>query len=679
MIGNVSPISGNFFKKLDTTYKCIVVGDNMDTWNCKNVISYKERGNGEELSRLYSTYNFETVIYFSNTIEGCKTPYNELEKLDATLKICIEHNIHNFIYITAYNAGDCGNILMQACESLCQSYSKEEDFCVTILKVPYLYSTMYAKNQLSDWIGQAKREKKITFDRSPDSMIDFLCDKDLAELIKRRLDTKQHSSYQVISLSGNNKITVEELVKQISRQIPDTVGIYEEKQMNLVIDEDQKVFEQFTWKPSHTLKRELSTVIDVVKNKKEAAEVETKKKTSKVRSKVKMCVELVLMFVGVLLLNHWTEDNILISFLDFRFLYVVSMGMIYGLNAGVIAAFLSCGDYIIENTQVTHWQVMFYNVQNWLPFASYILIGTVSGYLKDKHENEVSFVKKEQEILEDKYIFLNEQYLTILENKDRFNSQIIGYQDSFGKLYSVVKKLDSTLTNEVFFEAINVIEDMLDNHSVAIYSINGESDYARLNVCSKSIYHELGKSLALSDYPEMVEKLKNNKAFVNTTCLAEYPVYATPIYKGNELLGMILLMNADDSQMNMEFSNKLRILSDLIKDSLIRAMEYENYSDQVIEGTQIVKEEIFNEILSVNEQMREKEYLNYALLRLHHAEMSMEQLANVVAGLVRSSDVLGIGRDRALHLLLSQTGRQDLAIISERLKKYNIQFDVVKA
>ena len=153
-----------------------------------------------------------------------------------------------------------------------------------------------------------------------------------------------------------------------------------------------------------------------------------------------------------------------------------------------------------SNAAHTPWQLVLYNIQNWLPFACYFLLGAICGYTRDKHDDAIVYAKEEYEILEDKYVFLNDLYLNVLKSKEAFNSQIIGYKDSFGKIYSVVKKLDSKLPEEVFYEAVNVLEEILKNYFVAIYSVDKSKIFARQNVCSRNCLEILPKSINLIDY-----------------------------------------------------------------------------------------------------------------------------------------------------------------------------------
>ena len=128
-------------------------------------------------------------------------------------------------------------------------------------------------------------------------------------------------------------------------------------------------------------------------------------------------------------------------------------------------------------------------------------------------------------------------------------------------MYSVAKKLNTTLPEKVFFEAIDTMEEILGNSYAAVYSVTPGSAYARLYVCSKRCTGKATRSLKITDYPEVYEALKNKVTFINRQAKEGYPAYASPICRDGELVGMILILEADYSQMNMEFYNKLRIFS----------------------------------------------------------------------------------------------------------------------
>ena len=140
---------------------------------------------------------------------------------------------------------------------------------------------------------------------------------------------------------------------------------------------------------------------------------------------------------------------------------------------------------------------------------------------------------------------------------------------------------------------------------------------------------------------------------------------------------MILLQRVDSSQLSMAFANKFRIIASLIQDSLVRAIKFSTYEDQYLPQTQILCPAAFKRLLAVKRTLRNREYMDFILLRLQTAAFSLEQISNTVGSLVRSNDSLGQDEEGKLYLLLNQTRREDLPIVGRRLQEHGIQYEVV--
>ena len=689
--GNLSLISKALFDRVGKEHRCVVFceKDKIDIKG-KNIVSYSRKVTEEDFARVFTAFNFETVLYFSQALDGAKKVFDELEMLEQALYQCRKNKVEHFIYVTGNTLLDCEMtdeqkssyfILKDACEALCKSFAQNYGIHVQILQVPYLYQMEGKDCQLSRWCTEALEAGKIQFPEPKTFCTDFLCDEDLGELLGRMLDEPNEEEFSIINLSGKNDCTFEELGEIFRATNPELLVEYKGQSdcVPRYIDEGY-ARREYGWYPEHVIKNDIKDLLTVMCIEKRQHRVLGRRRIQhqKIQEKIRVMLEVLLSFFIAELLNRCTRNNIMVNFIDFRLVYVVMMGLINGLYAGVFSALLSCAGYVVEKGAYMQWQVIFYNVQNWLPFACYFLLGSVSGYTTDKHEDEVQYSKEEYDILEDKYVFLNSLYANVLERKESFNNQIIGYKDSFGKMYSVVKKLDRTLPEQVNYEAVNVLEEVLSNQYVAIYSIDSKSDFARLSVCSRNCNSELGKSLKITDYPLLLKSLKENATFINRDALEGYPAYATPVFRGKELVGMILLTHADYTQMNMEFSNKFRIMSDLIRDSLIRAREYDERNETTLEDTRILAADKFREILSVKQQMRQKQYLDYILLKVRREGQNLKELSDRIVGMVRNNDVLGLKEDGELYLLLSQTRRKDFDIVEQRMRKRQISFELVE-
>ena len=688
--GNTMAVSEEFYKHVGEEYRMVILKNDFvkEKQRKKNLLYFKNSCE-EDTERIFRTFDFEAVVFFSQVLDGEKKIFDELEKLEYILYLCRKKKVKSFIYITGNRgAGDKEDgeasrvILLNACEQLCRKAADNDGINVQLIRVPYLYHCTVKTSHVGRWLFAALSKRRVELPGYQETMTDFVREDDLAELIGRMLDDMWDEPYLDTRISGKNKLTFGQLA-DIFRSIAASDGgglevVYTGKdECTPTYQEDVWARKEYGWVPKGNVEADL----------REAAGRYIKEREKKHRGffhrlysnrLVRITTEQIALFAAAEALNYATRGNVMFNFLDFRLVYIAIMACINGFAAGAVAALISCAGYVASNASAVSWQVIFFNIENWFPFACYMLLGCVLGYTTDKAQDEIKSKTKELELFEEKYEFLHGLYMEVSEGKERFNNQIIGYRDSFGKMYSVAKKLNTTLPEKVFYEAVDIMEEILDNSYVAVYSVTPRSAYARLYVCSKRCVGRAEKSLKMTDYPEVYETLKNNVTFVNKEAKAGYPAYAAPICRNGELVGMILIMEADYRQMNMEFFNKLRIMSDMIQDSLVRAMEFYELNDNVMEDTRILEPDSFEKVLGVKRQMRKKQYLDYVILKIDSDGRNLREQNERLSRLVRENDVLGMRRDGNLYLLLTQTGVKDVKTVADRLKKNNIVFEEVR-
>lgn len=688
--GNLGPLSNSFFQSMTGDLRKVVCGKNIGRdWEGKNLTPYDFAPGTEEFRNIFKTFNFDACVYISKALNGVPKVFDELEGLEHSLSHSKENQVKNFIYITTNdyienkeikNTFNNRFILLQACEQLCQSYARDSNMNVTVIRLPYLYNTEHFETKLGQWIQDGIRKNEICLPGSMETVVDFLSEEDLSILISRILDEPGHG-YTTMNLTGDSRTTFAEIVQRLQKHKESIRVTYQSMPEAIPqMIKDTHARTEYGWFPTIDFDRSFEELIQKCntltnQNKKKR---QIKVANSKVKNIFTSMAELLALFVFMLFLNKWVAGNAKLSFFDFRLLFVVLLGTMRGLYMGIIAAFCACVSYILNVSNGVDWQITFYNIQNWLPFAVYFLVGAISGYSRDKNQDQLHFTMKEQELLENKYVFLSELYAKALQNKDEFNNQIISYNNSYGRIYDMVKRLNTTLPDQVFYEAIQITEDALSNAYVAIYTVDENSDFARLNVCSKVLNATLSKSLRMSDYPEMLENLRKNETWINTLCLPDYPIYATPIFRDDQIAGLILLMKTTYQQMSMDYANKFNIVTGLIKDSLLRAMERTKLmeKDTMLANTKILNKESFKKVLEIKKQMKESDFSEYLLIKLQYENITLTELSETVSQMVRNQDVLGQGEDGNVYLLLSQTNNKYISLIAERLAKKQISFTI---
>lgn len=708
--GNIRPISVNFFKKVSEDNTCVVFEDYSNEGHLladkqnkeeepRNLEKIRKLKNvkvfttetEQTLTDLYVAYSFDMVVYVSKAIDGAIRIYDDLEMLEENMYLCRHNNIKNFVLITSNDVmapivqeterSRNRRLLNMTGERLASIGASKGEMHTQILRVPHMYSTEENGWQLEKWIHSAVRTKKISFTGYRDENTDFLNDEDLGVLVARIADLPPDVNYLEMNLGGGNIESLNDLVNCIKKNIPGVTGTFK----NFVVGQpiaygDNTAKKEYGWYPTHDLRKELPDIISAVKN--DILNLSKKKKRMRNLKRIgevtRVTAEIAVLAVITEWLNHLVKGNSLLEFMDFRLLAVLIVGTMDGLMPGLISALIASFGYLFSLLDTVSWQLLITNIQNWLPFAAYFLLGSVTGYGRDKMNDKLKNATEETEVMEKKYVFLNLLYHDVLKTAEHYNNQIIGYKDSYGKIYSAVKGLEKLSTEEVLYEAVQVLEKMLGSESIGIYSCEKDSWMARLEVCSKNENERMKKSIDLRNYMEFMDEMEKNETFINRDCLPDYPAYAAPIYDGENLYGIVIIKEADESQLSIEFSNKFTIISKLISSSITNAIKETTRADRFVRGTKVLNSENFAKLVDIRKKMFEKNFADYTLIKIKDQGEAINEIEKKIEKVTRNNDVLGIGKNNELYLLLVQTGNVGAEKVAGRLTEIGQQFEIVK-
>lgn len=110
------------------------------------------------------------------------------------------------------------------------------------------------------------------------------------------------------------------------------------------------------------------------------------------------------------------------------------------------------------------------------------------------------------------YQFLNDLYEKTYQIKNELEEQVTTSKDSFGKIYGVIKKLDSLEPDKILSASIDILKEFLECNSISIYKVN--KGYLRLSLRSSNKDLLSKNSLILSKLKEVEEELNNGKIFI---------------------------------------------------------------------------------------------------------------------------------------------------------------------
>jgi UDP-glucose 4-epimerase len=375
-----------------------------------------------------------------------------------------------------------------------------------------------------------------------------------------------------------------------------------------------------------------------------------------------------------------TGTLIQFKYVDFRLLFVVLMGAVYGMRFGLYAAILASLSILYTWIRLSFdWALLTHNVGNWFPFVVYFTAGLLIGYRRDRNEVELEYEKKQTNLIYDKYSFLYGVFNDIRELKDEFRKQLVGYRHSFGKIYSITRELDTFEEDKVFINALRILQEIMENESIAIYTIGSNQNFARLEVNAQILTDKLSKSLNLAEFPLFFESIKQGKVFQNTELLENYPAYISPIMNGETPVALVAIWHATYDQFSLDYLNLFEVICGLIQASLVRASLFlnANLDKMYLPSTRVLKPEAFLEAVRIKIEMRRNKIADFQLLRIHTNGLGYQDIYTQISNKIRVTDIIGAHVDGNCYILLSQAEKRSVSEIIKRIGILEVEMDLI--
>lgn len=679
LVGNTGYITNKFVEEAFPESLVMVMGDTSIRKNRKkNLFVRPFVKNEKELKDIFSTYDFEQIIYFSNYLSFHGETYGEAEMLRKILQLCRGKRNMRIVYLTGperlYDVPTGKTLLVSEMENLSREYAKLYKTTVKIIRSPYLYSEQYEKDFLNTVFREISAEQKITFQEDESQRMFFLSMQDLAELMYKIFDNWDEKE-EILNIADVFDHCFKDLGDKLTELCPHLKVSYARHSiMENMLKDDKIIRYKYGWFPKISILEELPELYEHYqeRNNIKAGRLDIIKHMLSKYKTVVRAVEFAAFFILFELLNGIAGNQAQFKMIDLRLLFVVLFGSMYGINYGIAAAAAESLSLIRAfEAEGSSWYVLFYEPSNWIPFIFYFAVGAICGYIRMKNKNNVQFVKEENDLLQEKFLFTREMYQEAIEDKNLYKKQILGSKDSFGKIFDITRKLDVIQPQELYIETIRVLEDVLENKTFGLYTLNRENGYGRLETASAQVQGNYPNSIKLSEYSAAMEELENGNVWANREFLENYPMYMAGIRKNGELVMLICIQQVSREQMSLYFLNLFKILSGLVETSLLRALEYQKAVEyrQYVKGTHILKTEYFEERLKVQHDMREQKLASYVLLKVEYSEMSLQKADEILRSKVRENDVWGISESKELYLMLVQTDKEALPNILARLKQ----------
>lgn len=680
-IGNTEYLTKDFVDAAFPESKVTVVG-NTELGSADQIKLFRIRR--PSIQAIFEAYDFDVVVYFSGDLTFQSTEKNDAEELREVLEYAKAAGKEMKILFlssldSSFSAETDRSILCKAKEDLCQFYARTSFLDIRVVQIPYLYSGRYKHDFLYRIFDRIHSRKPVSLGLSPETQMHFLSPSDLSALIARMLDNWKHQA-GVLTVGDDFSITLTDLSESLLKICPDAkfdfTGCDEIGRLETT---NKVVRKEYGWFAKISVLEDLAEEYE----KYLASRLETNltsrqkfKKWAENNSLMVKLTELVTLFLLTEALVRMTDSAVIFSIVDFRMAYIVIMATSHGLRFGLWAAALSSLSWFAAKVgSGMNPMTIFYEPTNWLSFVFFFLIAAVCGYTKLHKDDTIRFVTDQNKLLEDKLIFTREIYEDIYREKRDLKKQIIGAKDSFGKIFDITRKLDTVAPQQLYLRIIETFEEVLENKSITVYSVNSRSAFGRLEVASRDIIQTVSRSISTDTYRPVIEKIESGEIWRNTELKAEYPMYAAGVYRQKELVLLIFLWNADMDQRSLYYVNLFKILRDLVQMSLLRAFDHNQivYEKQYLKNTRIMKEDAFSQILSNYKTLAEKKVSSYVLLEIDPCGCTYEEMDKQLRGKIRANDVIGVAADGKLQILMAQATENDLQFILPRFQNFRIE------
>lgn len=617
----------------------------------------------ELLQHLDQAYEFDRVVYLSNFLTPHTGTVGDIELLRSVFRTCAGRRVQ-LLYVAgpagaegaADAAGRTGKgIIAHAANDLCRYYAAREGVQTKILRVPFLYTASAAlEDPFLVPLFDACSTGSAALQGAQDAAFPLLCAEELSVLVRRIFDS-WNGNFETLDVADTFHHTVGEVGDALKALFPGLSVAYGDS-AGYALPASDVARVRYGWFQRYDLLRDLSTIQarwDAGRAKKvnplRAAIDRIQMRTLPVK-----CLETAAAWVLFEVLERLFSQSTQLNVLDYRLLYVVLIGTLYGLDFGLVAALLASVGLAASYFTLYGYtfQGLFYEPSNWLPFIAYFVVGAVCGYVQLRNSEAIRAERDQNELVRNRNTFLTQLYHDAIEDKRAYRRQIVGRHDSFGKIFAVTQELDVFNPRDIYRKCCELLGEILENDSVAIYHVSGGA-FARLVAASPAIAEDAARSLTL-------EQL-------------------APLLGDGAPAVLIFVRSAAENQMTLYYQNLFRILCGLVESALGRAFDYEAVAQdkRCVDGTCVLKQAAFGQELAAEQALADSKMGSFLLLRVVPGMGPVGELVGAIGSAIRESDAAGLVDGDVLYLLMRQAKACDLPIIRERLSAKQIAVEPV--
>lgn len=697
-------------------YEVFII-DNLLTGRKENV-NFKHKGyqlsvEDPKCEEIFRSNRFDAVIHLAAQVsvaDSVSNPRLDTESnvlgLVNMLTLSQKYKVKKFIFASSAAVYGMNDKLPLVETDLCNPISPYgiskwvgESYCLKweqlyeLETVCFRFSNVYGPRQgsvgeggvVSIFMDRIISEQPVFIHGDGEQTRDFIYVEDVADAIYRASYTSLSGIY---NLSTNTERSVNSLV-DVLKELHDVKEVHHTDRRDGDIQRstlsNEKIKNELDWVPMYDTNEGLKRTFAWFKSNQAKREVavsavaETSSKRQWLKS-IQPYFENLLAFA----LTAWivlSQQSSAYGLIDVELFYITIIGIIYGNRQSILAVVLSIGLFLFKKLDDGHEIVsLMYDTDFFFQLAIYLFIGLVVGYSVERKNGIIQ--AKEQKIveLENRYEFLNGVYTEVREVKDELQHRILNSGDSFGKIHSITKELESLELEKVFMATVNVVKSIMGVQTVSIYTVSPNRSFMRLVANTNDSGAAVSKSLRLEDHAYLQKMLADGKVFVNKELNSHAPLMSVPIYHDGTIAAFISIEGMSIDKFSLYYQNLFKVTSDLVSSALSRALAYLDATEsrRFIEGTSVLRKEAFEEILSSKKQAKSMHNTPYLLLEGELGQMSLKQYSEKVASMLRETDYIGSIKEGQVVVILSNSAAEDANFVLSRFAQKEISMRVVE-
>jgi nucleoside-diphosphate-sugar epimerase len=704
--GGYGFIGSHLVEKLMKERHHVTIIDDLSTGSPANLMQkppiYTLSTEDKNCERLFAEMAFDIVIHLAQKPlpEESDDAFHEILHsnnigLNNMLYLAHKYHVKKMIVLSSYHVYGRQNLLpikeyarpvpvdpKGKCdlmtENFCEAYRKI-GLNVIVLRLASVYGHRQPRNFIRELMepqsdAESGNEKTMT-----NQIKDYIYVSDVIEAIYK---VCERETSHVLNIASGNSVSMAEVQEIVHR----TLNPMSQRKINFENNsetpkyriDNMKARHQLEWSPKYSLEEGIKKTVErIEKHQRAIQRFEPLQKVIEKNSKwfkygYSKYLENLIAGVFFTLLTYELQLNLAIK-VDFLLIYIILINAYYGWQQGSISIAFAVIAYIwlrvtLEDLSLIH---LFNNPNHILYMTLYFIIGISVGYVIDRMKFEKNMIQKELASVREELSFTNEMYDKSIEIKNTLQSTIENYEDSLGKIFSVVSKLENAIPEQIFAEAAVVFSKILKTEHVHIYYLNTAKYLRLVAVKGGQKYH---RSLLVEDYEFLSAVIVDKKIFVNKTLQDNQPIICAPIVQEGSTKAVVFLDGVVFNNLTHQFLNTLKVLCYLVANAISKASEYEAaiHDKKYFGDTFIMKSEWFNKLIEEKKGTSTENEMPIYLLEFEKNQHSNEALYAKVSKIIRSTDYVGELNSERFAILLTNIRKEEVTVIDARLAEQGI-------